>query len=149
MQDTKDTIEYVCENVGKANTLVISLLIVLGINIFMTVIKIITDFILKNKDKSNHKANLIAEQAIDIQKKVFNNLNDLSLCNASQQRQLLSKIQGIKKEILRNRIYFPKSLFKTSFKILDYFMIVAGDYSKKDVQFETKTLTQYSEQFNG
>lgn len=145
----KDTIEYICENIGKTNYLIVALLFGLGLNLVITIAKICLDFALKNKEKHNHKANLIAEKAIVIHKEIFDEIVELTLFDRNEIPQLCTKISVVRGKVQREKIYFNKPLLKTVNNILDYFLIVAVDFSKKDLKAEESYLNTYSKQFNG
>jgi len=147
--DAQETISYVCENIGKANYLIVSLLTALGINILLTISRIFVDIMLKNKEKSNHKSNIIAAKSIDVQNKIFQEFYSLSLYDNRQSTELFTKVKEISDEIKRERIYFNKKIFKTSFQIIDYYLGVASDYSRKNYEFENDALELYAKQFNG
>ncbi|MFC4209549.1 hypothetical protein ACFOWA_00055 [Pedobacter lithocola] len=147
MGDVKDTVESICQNIGKANYLIVFLLIALAINLIATVGRIVVDIFLKNKDKGIHKANLITSKSIEVQKDVYDNIFSLSNFDVNQSQELFDEITEIKNKIKKERIHFDKKLFKIAFEALDYFLVVSTDYSKKDFKFEDEVMMLYAEQY--
>jgi hypothetical protein len=124
------------------------LMILLGTNIVVEIIKLTGNFFLKNKDSSNQRKLLIETKRIEILEKLYQDLESLSLYDSSQTNEMLDKVKEISKYITSNKIFVTKKYQKISGKILDYFKNVMSDYRLKKIETETKLFQKFSDEFN-
>lgn len=150
MSDYSLTKEMINEIVGISNndTLLLTLLIMVSINIGVEVFKFISRWVLSNKSKKNKRLVLIEKKRIKILEQLFQSLDHLTLFDGSQEYELLFEIKDINKFMTRNKIYIPKVFQKYSNEILDYFKNILTDYRLKDIEKETKLFNKYCNAFN-
>lgn len=150
MNDYSLTEDMLKEIVGISNndTLLLTLLIMVSINIGVEVFKFISRWVLTNKSKKDKRLILIEEKRIKILEQLFQSLDHLTLFDSSQEQELLIEIKDINKFITRNKIYIPKEFQKFSNEILDYFKNILTDYRLKNIEKETKLFNKFCNAFN-
>lgn len=144
---TKDMLNEIV-SVANSNTLLLTLLVVVSINIGIEIFKFFSKWALLNKSRKDKRMILIEEKRIKILEQLFQSLDGLTLFDNSQDQELLSRIKDINKFVTQNKIYIPNEFQKFSNEILDYFKNVLTDYRKKDIEKETKLFNKFCNAFN-
>ncbi|WP_321343440.1 hypothetical protein [uncultured Draconibacterium sp.] len=129
-------------------TLLLTLLIMVSINIGVEIFRFVSKWALSNKSKKDKRLILIEEKRIKILEQLFQSLDSLTLYDNSQDQELLAKLKDINKFMTRNKIYIPKEFQKHTNNILDYFKNILTDYRNRDYEKETKLFNKYCNAFN-
>ena len=128
--------------------LVISI-IAIGINIIITILNIISNFILKNKEKSNYSHNKKEDKRIEKLEECYNKLERLTYFDGKTDNELFyESIAELDHYVIKNKLYINKKFQRIINDFNDYFKIVLADHTKKDYRKEITFLDLYTTEFN-
>lgn len=133
---------------GEINSLIITLIILVGINIIIELIRFGVSLYLSKKDKDNKRQLLIEEKRIKVLETLFKKLDSITLYDKVEQDKMLNDLKEITLYITQNKLYIPKKLNSTSSDILDYFKNVLTDYRQKSIEKETELFNKFCNEFN-
>jgi hypothetical protein len=133
---------------GEINGLIITLIILVGINIIIELIRFGVSLYLSKKDKDNKRQLLIEEKRIKVLETLFKKLDSITLYDKGEQDKMLNDLKEITLYITQNKLYIPKKLNSTSSEILDYFKNVLTDYRQKSIEKETELFNKFCNEFN-
>ena len=103
---------------------------------------------LKEFEVTIDRKKLINHQSIEIETKIFKEINGLSLVDSKQSHVLLGKVLGLQTYINENKLFVRRKLMRLTNDIIDYYSLVCTDFRKKDYSKETKLLDKYKKIFN-
>jgi hypothetical protein len=146
MQD--EIVKKIFENYIDFQKIAVPLMVLLGLNLLAFIGKFIADYILKNREIKIHKLNIISSRRIDIQEKLFQRLEALSLFSNENREVFLEEIQNVEIFINQNKLYLDKKMYRQSNVILDYYKGVYFDVRKKQYENEIILLDEFSRLFN-
>ncbi len=133
---------------GEINGLIITLIILVGINIIIELIRFGFSLYLSSKEKDNKRQLLIEEKRIKVLETLFKKLDAISLYDKSEEEIMLSDLKEINIFITQNKLYIPKKLQSTANEILDYFKNVLTDFRQKSIERETELFNKFCNEFN-
>lgn len=143
-----DITKQIFENYNDFQKISIPLLVLLTLNLFAFLGKFISDLIIKNRDRQIYKINIIASRKIDIQEKLYQRLDALSLFTNNEKELFFDKIKEAEIFINQNKLYLDNKLHKQSNKILDYYKSIYFDFRKKKYEEEIIMLDEYARIFH-
>lgn len=147
----KDIIISFGTNLQDNSKLAGALIVFIAINLVVTCINVWAQFSVKNKDKKILTFRIKEKRRIDICENIYHELTELSDVYGSQEEisnSIISKVNRIRANTTKNKLYISKELYNHINVILDYFIGIATDYSKKDIYKEIKLFQIYSNIFN-
>lgn len=145
----KELIESYSKDIALNNKLLIAVLIFILINLFTTIINIISQHRLKNKDKKIISFKIKEEKRILIFEGIYRELDKMTFFSGKDDsEQLLQSIQEIERNISSNKIYIGKKELKIMYETTDYFKTVASDFRRKNYESEIEFFDRLSNVFN-
>jgi len=147
MELTSDTLELF-KSLGLSNNLIYVLIVILGLNILTGVIRFILDRNLKNHEKSIHKKNLINAKSIEVQERIYEKMEELSLYIKGEEQVMLEEIESLGRYISNKRIYLPNRIYVIIEELLDYYRMLVNDSGMKDLRTEKRLFDEYAKEFN-
>jgi hypothetical protein len=130
-------------NVDNNNKLSIALLIFMIINILMSLVNILSDHKLKNKEKKIFSFTLKEKRRIEIFEKIYQLQDKLTFYDGRNENNLfLIDIQDIQAYVGQNKLYLSKKEQHLINEINDYFKTVLTNYRTKDYRRETELFTK-------
>jgi Icc-related predicted phosphoesterase len=145
----KQLIESYSKDIALNNKLLVALIVFISINLITTIINIISQHRLKNKDKKIISFKIKEEKRILIFEAIYQKLDKMTFFSGKDDSEnLLKSIQETEKNISSNKIYIGKKELKLMYNVTDYFKTVASDYRKKDYASEIKLFDKLSDTFN-
>ena len=142
----KDLIESYSKDIALNNKLLVALLVFISINLITTIINIISQHRLKNKDKKIISFKIKEGKRISIFETIYQKLDEMTFFSGKDDSEKL--LQETEKHISSNKIYIGKKELKLMYVATDYFKTVASDYRKKDYAEEIKFFDKLSATFN-
>lgn len=145
----KELIESYSEDIALNNKLLVAILIFILINLFTTMINIISQHRLKNKDKKIISFKIKEEKRILIFERIYQELEKMTFFSGkNDSEQLLQLIQVTERNISSNKIYIGKRELKLMYETTDYFKTVASDFRRKNYESEINFFEKLSNVFN-
>jgi hypothetical protein len=133
----KDLFEIYSTDLQQNTKLIITLTIFIGINLLVTILNIISQQVLKTKDKKIFSFTIREKKRIKHFEYVYQKFDDLTFFDGRQNNDsFLSNIQGLQKYITHHKLYFNKKELTLMNDYSDYFTIILSDHRKKDFQLE-------------
>lgn len=129
---------------------IIILICFIFLNIIISSVGIIVQFVLKNKEKEINSYNIKEKQRIKHQEILYGMLEELTYYSNGdgESSVYLNKVSEISRYLTKNRIYLPSEITKISNNFLDHFKSVLNEYSNKSIRKETELLDSFSKSFN-
>lgn len=138
-------ISEITKNTENMNILITFILI----NILTTIIQIVSNFMLKSKEKSIYSHNLKENKRIKKLEECYNKLEKLTYFDGKNDNEIfLNKIAEIDTFVTTNGLYIDSKYFKIINEINDYFRTVLSDFRKKDYKREKILFSNYTSEFN-
>lgn len=125
------------------------LLILLGVNILLMVLKFILDWYRDNHENHNYKIKKISEKTIDIESEVYKRLQELATFQKDDSHKMLDKIIEMDDYIYINGLYLSRKYKDEVVKTMDYFKGVVTDFKKKDNKKENQLFNKLCSIFYG
>ncbi len=145
----KDILEIFSNEVSTNSRLAIALICFIGINLIVTILNILSQNRLKNKEKKIYSFNIKEKKRIEISEELFLQLDNLTFYNGKDDNDVfLNKIQILERYVTSNRLYISKSIFSNVEEQCDYFKSVLGDYRKKNYAKELEFTKNFCNIFN-
>lgn len=121
--------------------------VVVFVNLVLMVIKFILDLCKGNRDNKNYRRRKISDLSIDMEAKLFMELEKLSNFTKGDEHQMLEEIQRVEILVRSNRIYYSKAIYKKADEILDYYKSINSNLSRKDIKKEEQMLNDYYKKY--
>lgn len=99
-------------------------------------VQYVVSWLLHKSDLKNDRKMKIAEISITEEVAIYRLLIGLRGFQKHESMDLLNSIQSAQLRLSNDRILFPEKFYRAAQEVLDYFSIVAGDYTRKDVSKE-------------
>lgn len=108
----------------------------------------LVSLLLKKADVHNDRRMKITELAIKCEVSTYQSLVKLRWFQRGDASQMLSMIEKLNIELSDNKLLFSKKYHKAATEIVDYFSVVCGDFTKKDVKREKRLFDVLYNSFN-
>lgn len=105
-------------------------------------------WLLRRTDVKNDRKMKIAEISIAKEISIFKSLVELRGFQKNESAELLDSIQTLQIQLNNDRILFSTHFYKAAQEIVEYFSIVAGDYTRKDVKKESSLFDSLYDSFH-
>lgn len=99
-------------------------------------VQYMVSWLLRKSDLKNDRKMKIAEISITEEVAIYRLLIGLRGFQKNESADLLNSIQSIQLRLSNDKILFSEKFYRAVQEILDYFSIVASDYTRKDVSKE-------------
>lgn len=138
-----ELIDKFSNNIDNNNKLSIALIVFMSINILMSLINILSDHKLKNKEKKIFSFSLKEKRRIEIFEKIYQLQDKLTFYDGRTDNNLfLIDIQDIQAYVSQNKLYLNKKEQQLINEINDYFKTVLTNYRTKDYRKESELFTK-------
>lgn len=145
----KELFEIYSTDIQKNTKLIIALSIFIGINLLVTILNIISQHVLRTKDKKIFSFTIREKKRVEHFECVYQKFDDLTFFDGRQDNPtFLTKIQELQKYITHHKLYFNKKELKLMNDYSDYFTTVLSDHRKKDYQLEFSHFEKLQKAFN-
>jgi flagellar biosynthesis component FlhA len=144
-----ELIEGYSQDIALNNKLLIALIVFISINLITTIINIVSQHRLKQKDKKIISFKIKEEKRISIFESIYQKLDKMTFFTGREDcEEFLNLIQETEKYISNNKLYMNQKELKLMYETTDYFKTVLADYRKKDYSNEIKLFDRLSAKFN-
>ena len=99
-------------------------------------VQYLVSWFLRKTDVKNDRKMKIAEISIAQEVDIYKALVKLRGYQKYESKDLLASIQQLQIQLSNDKILFSKQFYKVAQDLVDYFAIIAGDYTRKDVNKE-------------
>lgn len=144
-----DTPESMANSIIESNSVMVSLLILLSINVVIMILNFVLDTIKHRKDNHNYKVHLIAKKGVEVESAIYDMFLKLSAIPTGDEHSLLDAILKIDSYLINNRIYIEKRYMKVAIEFLDYFKKIQYKMPLKDIKEEEAFFEKMSKAFYG
>lgn len=141
-------IEQLSTDITSNNNLTIALLVFVFINLLSSVLNILFQFKLKNKEKEINGHNLREIKRIEIQEELYSLLENSTYYDGNKTEDFLKEISDINFFLTKKRLYLTKKIIKITQEFNDYNTGVLCDYRTKNYNTELEMLEKYNLIFN-
>lgn len=128
---------------------IVFLLILLGVNIVMTLIKFWLDYKHSKQHFLLERSKLIFEKAIEVEHQIFMMIDDMADFDRNQGNELTAKIVEARECMNANRLYIDEKLYSSFDEALDYYSLLSSNFRRKDPKKEMKLTKKIIKAFNG
>lgn len=125
------------------------LLILLGVNILLMVLKFILDVFRDKRETHSYKIKRISESVIKVEGEIYKKLQELATFQKDDCHKMLDKIIELDNYMEANSLYISKKYRDEAVKTLDYFKRVVTDFGEKDNKKEGRYFHGLSNIFYG
>lgn len=147
----KDIFEQYGADILNNTKVVVALIIFIGLNLLVTCVNVWAQFSVKNKDKKILTFSLKEKRRIEICESIFHDITELSDILGPHNEvamSIINKVNFIRSNVTRNKLYISNSLYDHINNILDYYITIASDPLNKDIGKEDLLFKEYSKIFN-
>ena len=137
LQSEPSVIEAVANDVSKGLSTSQIVFISLLTYFLGAFVQYVVSWLLRKTDVKNDRKMKITDISIKEEVEVYRLLIDLRGFQKHESANLLCSIQTIQMRLSNDKILFSKSFYNAAQGIVEYFSIVAGDFTRKDVSKET------------
>ena len=148
LQAEPQMLDKISEAVSKGLTVEQVVLVSIGTYLLGVLAQYFVSLLLKKADVHNDRRMKITELAIQCELSTYHSLVKLRGFQRGDASQMLSMIETLNVELSDNKLLYSKKYHKEAIDIVEYFSVVCGDFTKKDVNREKKLFDALYNSFN-
>ena len=145
----EDLLKIYSEDIQQNTKLVVALTVFIVINLIVTILNIVSQHVLKTKDKKIFSFTIREKKRVEHFENVYQKFDRLTFYNGRQDNdEFLNEVQDLMQFITKNKLYFKKKERDLMIEYADYFKTVLSDFRKKDLQLELSYSDKLEKAFN-